>query len=111
MQKRYSPQTKVCSFFFRPDNTQDPFGPKFQCSEGRAPIPKDLNEDELAKLQELAEHLPLIELKPRVLDVLWVRKRDSEVARRAIDQYMQLASEAITSKDWHLSVTCLERSI
>jgi hypothetical protein len=102
---------KVCSFFFRPDNTQDPFGPKFQCSEGRTPIPKDLNEDELAKLQALAEHLPLTELKPRVLDVLWLRKRDSEVARRAIDEYMQLATEAITTKDWHLSVTCLERSI
>ena len=102
---------KVCSFFFRPDNTQDPFGPKFQCSEGRTPIPKDLNEDELAKLQALAEHLPLIELKPRVLDVLWLRKRDPEVARRAIDEYMQLATEAISTKDWNLSVTCLERSI
>jgi len=102
---------KVCSFFFRPDNTQDPFGPKLQCSEGRTPIPKDLNEDELGKLQALAEHLPLIELKPRILDVLWLRKRDSEVARRAIDDYMKLATEAITTKDWQLSVACLERSI
>jgi hypothetical protein len=102
---------KVCSFFFRPEHTQDPFGPKFQCNEGRTPIPKDLNEDELAQLQALVEYLPLIELKPRIFDVLWLRKRDSEVARRAIDGYMQLAAQAITAKDWHLSVKCLERSI
>lgn len=102
---------KVCSFFFRPDDTQDPFGPKFQCSEGRTPIPKDLNEDELAKLQALAEHLPLIELRPRVFDVLWLRERNSEVARRAIGEYMQLATEALTTQDWHLTVACLERSI
>jgi hypothetical protein len=100
---------KACSFFFRPENTQDPFGPKFQCSEGRTPIPKDLNEDELVQLQALAEYLPLIELKPRILDVLWLRKRDSEVARRAIEEYMQLAAKAITVKDWSLSVKCLER--
>jgi hypothetical protein len=90
---------KACSFFFRPENTQDPFGPKFQCSEGRSPIPKDLNEDELAQLQALVEYLPLIELKPRILDVLWLRERDSEVARRAIEGYMQLAAKAITVKD------------
>ena len=102
---------KVCSFFFRPEDTQDPFGPKFQCSEGRTTIPKDLNEDELAQLQALVDYLPLIELKPRILDVLWLRKRNSEVARRAIDGYMQLAALAITVKDWSLSVKCLERGI
>jgi hypothetical protein len=102
---------KACSFFFRPENTQDPFGPKFQCSEGRSPIPKDLNEDELAQLQALVEYLLLIELKPRILDVLWLRERDSEVARRAIEGYMQLAAKAITVKDWTLTVRCLERGI
>ena len=89
---------KVCSFLFRPDNTEDPFGPQFQCSEGRTPIPKDLDDDELTKLQALTEHLPLIELKPRVLDVLWLRKRDPEVARRAIEVYVQLATEGYQLK-------------
>jgi hypothetical protein len=102
---------KACSFFFRPENTQDPFGPKFQCSEGRTPIPKDLDEDELAQLQALVEFLPLIELMPRILDVLWLRERDSEVARRATEGYMQLAAKAITAKDWALTVRCLERGI
>lgn len=102
---------KVCSFFFRPEDTQNPFGPKFQCSEGRTSVPKDLNDEELSKLQALEELLPLIELKPRILDVLWLRKRDPEVARRAVDAYMQLATHAMANKDWHLSVNCLERSI
>lgn len=61
-----------------------------QTSEGRSPIPADLSDENLARLQDIAEWVTAPELKARCYDVLWLRKREFVLAERAVTAYIDL---------------------
>ena len=46
---------QVATYHFREDNTHEPFAPMVQTSEGRSLIPADLSDEDLARLQDLAD--------------------------------------------------------
>jgi hypothetical protein len=60
-------------------------------AERRSATPSDLTEDHLAMLRELAPGIEDQEMRARVADAIWDRKRDIKCAQMAIDSYLESA--------------------
>ena len=75
----------------RPDSVTEPFRDRFAI-EGQPLATLDhLNDAELELLQQLAPNIADPEMRARVADVIWVRKRDAQCAQLAIDAYLESA--------------------
>ncbi len=102
---------QVATYHFREENTHEPYGPMVQTSEGRSPIPADLNDEDLTRLQELASRVSAPELKARCYDVLWLRKRDFALAEEAVAAYIAGAEASIDLEHWTYCAELAERAL
>jgi len=80
--------------------TSEPFLPNFVGPNSRTPIPGDFNDAELLFLSEIINDVPDAELRARIADVLWVRKRDHKMARLAIESYLVSATRLEDPVEW-----------
>ncbi|MEP0814858.1 MAG: hypothetical protein HRF49_09380 [bacterium] len=89
-----------------------PFTPMAILEDGRrGMIPEDLDENQLAILNELSTSIPNSDMRARVADVLWIRKRDIASAKLAIESYIESAS-IIEHSSWPAKFTDrLERAL
>ena len=77
---------------FMPSSATEPFQPTIVTGQGnRTAIPDDLTDDNLSMLQQLAPSIEDPEMRARVADVIWDRKRVVECAKLAIDSYLESA--------------------
>lgn len=65
-----------------------PFGPLMNGPSGRTLLPEDLTEDELGLLEKLAGVSENPEVVARICDIIWIRKRDYQYAKRAVTAYL-----------------------
>lgn len=89
----------VFSMYFQFAQGQ-PFGPLMSGPQGRTMIPEDLTEEELSRLEEILNVSDNPEFIARICDVLWIRKRNPEYARRAINAYLQSVDEDKDNEMW-----------
>ena len=100
----------ITSFYVKSDNTKEPFGPMFVMSGKRSAIPSDLTEEQLGVLLDLLPDIDDPELRARIADVLWVRKRDYKVAELAITSYIESAKALEDPDEWPRTFQRIERA-
>jgi hypothetical protein len=77
----------ILSYHMKPNNAQNPFD-AFLILEGRrSSIPEDLSDEEIQKLIDAYQNISDHELKARVADVLWLKKREIKYAHDSITSY------------------------
>jgi len=96
----------VFDFRFQPSNASEPFTPMMVWNGKRSMIPSDLNEDQLAALESTVDGVVDPEYRARILDVLWLRRRDAKHARSAVEAYLQSGSRLEDPNHW---VACMQR--
>lgn len=100
----------VCSYSLGPVFEREPFGPRFIFGDRRSPAVEDLNEPDLEILGGVVDGLPFPDLRARVADVLFVRRRHHKFGKQAIDAYLE-ASEHLAQARWSEAVHRIERAL
>jgi len=78
-------------FFHFPAGQKHPFGPLATFTDGsRTMLPEDLSEDKLLLIEELSQTFQNPEFSARVYDILWIRKKHHQYARKAFNAYLEL---------------------
>jgi len=102
--------SRVCEFRFTPKD-KNPFGPMFEAPGKRSLIPEDIVEGHLELLNQITnESLPEA-LMARMCDILWLRRRDPDRARRAISSYLVSAENGNHEDHWPRADDYLRRAI
>lgn len=105
----FSLLSALTSMFIDRKDSADPLKPIAQFSDGRTAIPSDFDSS-LPFLSDIFPHIDDPELKARVCDVLWLRKRDFRAAREAAAAYIATA-RLDERKHWSEGTTRIERAI
>lgn len=98
------------SFHFNSESKHEPFVAKIVTEEGRTAMPEDFTDEQLDLIGELTHYIEDPELLSRLGDTLWVRRRDFEAVRIAIENYMKSASN-LKKSDTHQATDRLERAL
>lgn len=91
----------VTSAAIKPESTDEFF----------ADIFKNLTDEQLDFLAEIAPEISDPELQARVADILWVRRRDNRMAQLAISAYLQSATTLESPDHWTHCVDRIERAL
>lgn len=102
--------SRICEFHFQP-NEKIPFAPMIESPVGRSMIAEDLVDEQLDILNRFAgETLPET-LLARLCDILWLRRRDPDSARKAITSYLIVAEKGNHEDHWPRADDYARRSI
>ncbi len=102
---------EVCSYGLRPDDGREPYGPRARGPNWRTASIEDLDDTQLAFLAEIYEAVPIADLRARVADVLFVRRRHHKFGQCAIDSYLTSADTLMKPDDWVEALHLLERGL
>ncbi|MCX5890566.1 MAG: DUF4209 domain-containing protein [Deltaproteobacteria bacterium] len=100
----------ITSMYFKPYLPNDPFGPMVVMAGSRSAIVDDFSEDHLNILSEIVFSIKNAEIRCRIADVLWIRKRDFRFAETAIDTYLDSAKILEHPENWSASAQRIERA-
>ena len=70
-------------------NLKDPLKPLSEWDGGRSPIPDDFSDEQLIFIAEIAQDVLDPNMRARIADVLWLRKRDHSFACLAHQSYLE----------------------
>jgi hypothetical protein len=101
----------VASYGLKADDWRQPYGPRMAFEGKRTASIEDLQDDQLAFLAEIYADIPVAELRARVADVLFVRKRHHAFARVAVDAYLASATQLLSQDRWVPALHLLERAL
>ena len=80
----------VCSFHFRPENRDDPFGPMARFSDRRTAVPEDFQGTPIEALANSIERIENPAVRARVADIVWLLERKRVAAGwHAVDAYAE----------------------
>ncbi len=91
----------VTAAAIKPESNEEFFAQVFQ----------NLTDEHLNFLAEIASEISDPELQARVADILWVRKRDREMAKLAVNAYLQSATELEDPQKWNRAYERIERAL
>lgn len=107
----YQLLSAVCSFYPKYDDQSQPYGPMMQMGGRRTALPDDLTETDLKALKVIVTKTSDPSLKARMLDVLWLRRKDYKACAEAATHYVKSA-ELLDAKDnWVYTVQCYKRAL
>ncbi len=93
--------TAVTSAEIKPESTEEFF----------ADIFKNLTDEQLDFLAEITPEISDPELQARVADILWVKRRNYQMAQLAIPAYLQSATILESPEKWTYCVDRIERAL
>jgi hypothetical protein len=96
----------VTDIELRPENVDEPFGPRFVARSARGVLPGDLTDEQYGLLAELAGSVVDSEMRARLCDLVWVVKRNHQLAGKAAEAYVESARTWEDPVNW---VTCIAR--
>lgn len=99
----------ITSMFIDENDSADPLKPMLHLKEGRTAIPSDFDPT-LNYLAGILPHIDDPELKARVADVLWLRKRDFRAAREAVVSYLA-AARLTDHESWPPATDRIQRAL
>ena len=102
---------QVFGFHFDPGDAAKPFHPMLVMDGKRSMIPDDLAADHLDGLSQTLRAVDDPEYRARVGDVLWLRRRDINAARDAVNAYMASASRLEDPEHWVPAMERYERAV
>jgi hypothetical protein len=91
----------VTSVQIKPESTEEFFAEVF----------KNLTDEHLDFLAEITPEISDAELQARVADILWVRKRNYQIAQLAVPAYLQSATILESPDHWTHCVDRIERAL
>jgi len=71
----------------------------------------NLTDEKLNFLYEIIPEISDPELQARVADILWIRRRNREMAKLAVDAYLQSATELEDPEKWNRAYERIERAL
>lgn len=101
----------ICAYGLRYDDGREPYGPRVRGDAWRTTSIEDLNEEQVSKLDAIAEAIAILELRARVADVLFVRRRRHGYAQTALEAYLDIAKQLLSPTDWVEASHLLERAL
>lgn len=91
----------VTSTAIKPESTEESFADVFQ----------NLTDEHLGFLAEIAAEISDPELQARVADILWVKRRDYQMAKLAVTAYLQSATQLENPEKWTCCFDRIERAL
>ena len=101
----------ITSLELNSESVNEPFLPLFVAQNSRTAIVDDFTDNHLYILKELSTEILDAELKARVTDILWIRKRDFQMAQVAVDSYIKSAQNLEDPNSWRYYFERIERAI
>ena len=101
----------VTSMHFRSENTHEPYGAMKEFEDRRTAIPDDITDESLDALTEWLPEITDSELKSRIADLLWLRRRNPEHAHLAISSYIDSAKSQEDPEHWTACAERIERAL
>jgi hypothetical protein len=101
----------ITSMMLHADSREEPFRPMMVFSAGRSAVLEDFTDNHLNALGEVVGEASDPELRARIGDVLWCRKRDHRAALLALKSYLGSAANLRSVGDWLSEVERAERAI
>lgn len=103
---------EVASIGWAPAADVSAFCPQCTFSDGtRTRIPSDYSEQEADLLRDLAPTIADPEMRARIADVVWERKRDHNSAELAVQAYLQSAARLDDPENWSPAAMRLTRAL
>ena len=101
----------ITSFYLDLEKPDNPFGPMYLSSQEhyRTADVCDINDSYLRFLSEIYLDMTDDEIKSRIADVLWVKKKDYNAGINAIQSYLN--SSIILEKNWLLCFNRIKRAL
>ncbi|MDH3359663.1 MAG: hypothetical protein OEL55_02230, partial [Desulfobulbaceae bacterium] len=100
----------ITSMMFKPESFSEPFGPVAVIQGSRSAIVEDYNDNHLEILGEIITDIKDPEIRARIADVLWVRKKDYKMAQLAVESYLESASNLESPEHWTQPARRIERA-
>lgn len=91
----------ITSAAIKPESTEEFFAEVF----------KNLTDEQLDFLTDIAAEISDPELQARVADILWIRRRNDRMAQLAIPAYLRSASTLENPRNWVYCVERIERAL
>lgn len=101
----------ITSMMLKADSREEPFGPMMVLSTGRSAALEDFTDNHLDALKELVSEASDSELRARIADVVWCRKRDYQAAELAVNSYLESAANLRSSNNWLSELVRVERAM
>ena len=103
--------SSLTSMYFKLDSPHQPFGPMTESHDRRTSIPDDFDDSRLNFLHEIVAEVSDPELRARIADVLWLRRRDYKMGEIAINAYLESAGALEDPEHWTATSDRLERAL
>jgi hypothetical protein len=100
----------ICSLHFKSEDKDEPFGPQLVVATGRSLIVDDLTVEHLLVLKEIVYEIQDFEIRARIADILWLKKRDFMAAGIAVDSYLESAKNLESPGSWPPCFKRIERA-
>jgi hypothetical protein len=100
----------ITSMALKADSREEPFTPLVVFNTGRSAILEDFSADDLEVLREVVGEVSDPELKARIADVVWCKKRDHLMAQLAVTSYLESAHNLRSANDWLTELSRIERA-
>jgi hypothetical protein len=110
-QKVFALLRDVCSLMLQAEEPEEPFGIAIQIQGRRSASLDDFSEENLNVLREIAPEVLDPEMRARIADILWVKKRDFLMGRLAVDAYLEAASVLEHPEEWSEGAHRVERAM
>jgi len=101
----------VSSFVLNLEEAYQPFPPYCILRESRSAILDDLTDKDIDLLEQMASLVSDVDLRARICDVLWVKERNHQRGRQAIDLYIESFQVLRKDEKWVAAIERLRRAI
>lgn len=101
----------VASPMLTPEKKGQPLSPSFVLQGSRSAIPDDIDDTNLEALAGIVDNIADAEMQSRIADILWIRKRNIQMARLAIKSYTRAAETLASSNHASLCSPRLKRAL
>lgn len=101
----------ITSLHMKLDSPEEPFGPMLVLRDRRSAIIDDFDESQLGLLNQIVAYVTDAELRARIADILWLRKRDYRMAELAVSAYMESALLLEHPEHWTATTDRIERAL
>lgn len=93
------------------DSKDEPFGPMAVMNNFRSAILDDFNDTHLHIFEELVPHVVDPEMRARITDILWIKRRDHRMARHAVESYLESAKVLEDPEHWPPCADRINRAV
>ena len=103
----------ICSFYLDLSSRAESYGPKWRFFQQgtRSAIPDDIPDMHWDSLAEIVADIKDAEIRARIADLLWLRRRDYRHAELAISSYLESAKILENPEHWTYCADRLERGL